>query len=100
MVIFATFDPRGVHNPLNFPLNVFSVPFRFIGIHFDHCKNKIQIFNFCLSHRLYRGLEVTVGTEDPLQIFSKGVFVQEGSSGTCFDHGQFEIKTFPIYAPP
>ena len=30
----------------------------------------------------------------------KGIFVQKGSSGTCFDHGQFEIKTFPIYTPP
>ena len=29
-------------------------------------KNKIQIFNFGLSHRLYRGSEVTVGSEDPL----------------------------------
>ena len=28
------------------------------------------------------------------------LFVQEGSSRTCFDHGQFEIKTFPIYARP
>ena len=27
------------------------------------------------------------------------IFVQEGSSGTRFDHGQFEIKTFRIYAP-
>ena len=42
-------------NLSNFPLNVLSVPFRLIGIHFDHCKNKIQIFNFCLFHRLYRG---------------------------------------------
>ena len=41
-----------------------------------------------------------VGSEDQLQIFLKGIFVQEGSSGTRFDHGQFEIKTFPIYAPP
>ena len=42
-----------------------------------------------------------MGSEDPLQkIFLKGIFVQEGSSGTRFDHGQFEIKTFPIYAPP
>ena len=32
--------------------------------------------------------------------FFKGIFVQEESSGTRFDHGQFEIKTFPIYAPP
>ena len=35
-----------------------------------------------------------MGSEDPLQIFLKGIFVQEGSSGTRFDHGQFEIKTF------
>ena len=48
---------------------------------------------------LNRGSEVTVGSEDPLQIF-KGIFVQEGSSEIRFDHGQFEIKTFPIYAPP
>ena len=41
-----------------------------------------------------------VGSEDPLQNFFKGIFVQEGSSGTRFDHGLFEIKTFPIYAPP
>ena len=32
--------------------------------------------------------------------FSKGIFVQEGPNGTRFDHGQFGIKTFPIYAPP
>ena len=69
-------------------------------MHFDHGKNKIQIFNFCLFHRLYIGSEVMVGSDDPLQNFLKGIFAQEGSSGTRFDHGQFEIKTFPIYAPP
>ena len=37
-----------------------------------------------------------VGPEDPLQICLKGIFVQEGSSGTRFDHSQIEIKTFPI----
>ena len=41
-----------------------------------------------------------VGSKDPPQFFLKGIFVQEGSSGTRFDHGQFEMKTFPIYAPP
>ena len=41
-----------------------------------------------------------MGSEDSLQFFLKGIFIQEGSSGTHFDHGQFEIKTFPIYAPP
>ena len=70
-------------------------------MHFDHGKNKIQIFHFCLFHRLYGGgSEVTVGSEDQLQNFLKGVFVQEGSSGTRLDHGQFEIKIFPIYVPP
>ena len=39
-------------------------------------------------------------SEDPLQKNLKGIFVQEGSSGTRFDHGQLKIKTFPIYAPP
>ena len=87
-------------DPSSFPLNVFSVPFRLIGMHIHHCKNKIQFFNFCLFHRLYRGSEVMVRSEDPLQIFLKGIFVQEGSSGTRFDHGQFEIKTFLIYTPP
>ena len=55
---------------------------------------------FSLSHRLCEGSEVTVGSEDQLQNFVKGIFVQEGSSGTRFDHGQFEIKTFPIYTHP
>ena len=41
-----------------------------------------------------------MGSEDPLQNLLKGIFVQEGSSGGHFGHGQFEIKTFPIYAPP
>ena len=41
-----------------------------------------------------------MGFEDTLKIFLKGKFVQKGSSGICFDHGQFEIKTFPIYTLP
>ena len=40
------------------------------------------------------------GLKINFKIFLKGTFVQEGSSGTHFDHGQFEIKTFPIYALP
>ena len=47
------------------------------------------------------GLRWLWGLKTQLQnFFLKGIFVQEGSSGTRFDHGQFEIKTFPIYAPP
>ena len=44
--------------------------------------------------------------EDTLKIFFffffflRSKFVQKGTSGTYFDHGQFEIKTFPIYAHP
>ena len=41
-----------------------------------------------------------VGSEYPLQIFLKGIFVQEGSNETHLDLDQFEIKTFPIYTPP
>ena len=33
-------------------------------------------------------------------MFLNGIFVQEGSSESRFDHGQFEIKTFSIYARP
>ena len=63
-------------------------------------KAKFRFSIFGLSHRLYRGSKVTVGSEDELQKNFKGIFVQEESSGTRFDHGQFEIKTFPIYASP
>ena len=63
-------------------------------------KTKLKFSIFGLSHSLCRGSEVTVGSEDQLQNVLKGIFVQEGSSGTRFDHGQFDIKTFPIYAPP
>ena len=45
---------------------------------------------------LYRGSEVTMGSENPLQNFLNGIFVQEGSSRTRFDQGQFQIKTFSI----
>ena len=70
-------------------------------MHFDHGENKIRIFNFWpFPYRLCRGSGVRVGSEDNFKIFLKGVFVQEGSSGTRFDHGQYKIKTFPFYTPP
>ena len=87
-------------NPSNFPLNGFSVSFRLIGRQFDHCDNKFRFSIFCHSHRAYRRSAVMVGSEDPLQKCYKCIFFQEGSSGTHFDHGQFEIKTFPIYTCP
>ena len=88
----------GTQNPSNFPLNVFNVPFRLIGIHLDHCKNKIQIFNFCLFRRLCRRSEVTVGSENFSIYFLKSIFVQEGSSGTRFDYGQFEIRPALLFS--
>ena len=58
-------------------------------------KKKIDFQYFGLSHRLYKRSEVKVGSEDQLQFLLKGMFVQEGSSETGFNHGKFEIKTFP-----
>ena len=40
-----------------------------------------------------------MGSEDTLKIILKDKFVQKGPSGTCFEHGQFEIKTYPIFTP-
>ena len=45
-VFFVTFGRCGVLKTLKFSTNVFGVPFRLIGIQFDHFKNKFQIFNF------------------------------------------------------
>ena len=46
------------------------------------------------------GLRYWWGLKTNFKLFIRGIFVQEGSSGTRFDYGQFEIKTFPIYALP
>ena len=40
-----------------------------------------------------------VGSEEPLQFFFKGHIVKEGSSGTYFDHGQFEITKLALFIP-
>ena len=100
VLISAHLAALGYLKPFKFSIKCHSVPFGLIRIHFNHCKNRIQIFNFCLFNRLYRESAVTVGSETHFKDFLKGIFVQEGSCGTHFDHGQFEIKTFPIYAPP
>ena len=54
-------------------------------LHFDHCRNKIQIFVFfALPIGLYRllivrGSEVTMGSEDPLQnIFLRAYLFKRG----------------------
>ena len=77
-----------------------SVSFRLIGIHFDHCKNKIEFFNFCLFHRPHRGSGVTVGSENPLQNFFKGNII-------LFKGGQVEhvltmanLKLKPVLFTP
>ena len=55
---------------------------------------------FCSPNRLCRGLRWWWGLKTNFKKFLKCIFVQEGSSETRVDHGWFEIKTFPIYAPP
>ena len=75
-----------------------SVPFRLIGIHFDHCKNNMQIFNFCLFHRLYRGSEVTVGSEDPLHFF-KGHFCSRGVKWNTFWPWPIWNQNLPYLCP-
>ena len=60
-------------------------------------KFKFSIFAFSIG---YKGILGNGGVWRPTSIFFKGHTVQEGSSGTGFDHGLFEIKTFPIYALP
>ena len=65
-------------------------------------KTKFKFSIFGLSHRPNKGSEVMVGSEDLLYffLFLNGIFVQTGLSGTNFDHGQFEIRTFLTYTPP
>ena len=46
------------------------------------------------------GLRWRWGLKTNFKICLKEIFVQDWSSGTRFDHGQFEIKSFPIYAHP
>ena len=70
-------------------------------MHFDHGKKQNSDFQFLAFSIGYVGdLRWRWGLKTNFKIFLKGIFVQEESSETCFDHGQFEIKTFPIYAPP
>ena len=62
-------------------------------------KNKFRFSTFGFSHRPYRESAVTVALKTHFKYFRKGIFVQEGSSGTHFNHDQFEIKTFAIEVP-
>ena len=61
-------------------------------------KFKFSIFAFSIGY--IGGLRWWWGLKTHFKIFLKGIFVQEGSSGIRFDHGKFEIKTFPIYTLP
>ena len=56
MVISSHLAVVGYVKHSNFPFNVLSVLSRLIGIHFDHYKNKIQIFNFAFSIGYIEGL--------------------------------------------
>ena len=82
----------------------FGVPFKLIGIHVDHFKNKIKIFQVFAFPIGYTGClraKVMVGFEDPLHFFfSKGYICSRGVKWNMFDHFQFEIKTFHIYVSP
>ena len=70
-------------------------------MHLENGKNKNQIFQ-CLAFPIgyIRGLRWQWGLKTDFKICVKGIFVHEESSGMRFDHGQFEIKTFRIYALP
>ena len=44
---FETYNvSMGPLDHVQFCLNVIIIPFRFLWMHFDHGKNRIQIFNF------------------------------------------------------
>ena len=70
-------------NPSNFLSIVSSVPFRLIEYILTIARIKFNFSIFCLFHRLYRGSEVTVGSEDPLQIF-KGHICSRGVKWNTF----------------
>ena len=53
-------------------------------MHFDHGKNKFRFSIFCISHRLCRGSEVTVGSEDQLQKFFNGHICSGGVKWNTF----------------
>ena len=62
-----------------------------------------QFFAFPIGYRPIGVLTLRWGLKTHFNFFFfflKGIFAQEGSSGTRFDHGQIENKTFSIYAPP
>ena len=47
-------------------------------MHLDHGKQKIRFSIFGFSHRLCRRAEVTVGSEDQLQIFLRAYLFRRG----------------------
>ena len=59
-------------------------------MHFDHGKNEIEIFNF---------LAFPIGYIGGLR-WRWGLKTNIKKKKKRFDYGEFEIKTFPIYAPP
>ena len=59
-------------------------------------KSKIQIFNFGLSHRPCRGSEVTVGSEDPLQIFERVYLFKRGQVEHILTMANLQLKPSPF----
>ena len=56
--------PWGLQITSNLCLNIITIPFRLLWMHFDHGITKFRFSIFSLSRRLCRGYEVTVGCED------------------------------------
>ena len=70
---------------IQFCLTGIIIPFRLLRIHFDHGKNKSQIFVFWpFPYRPCRKSEVTVGSEDPLRKFLKGYICSRGVKWNTF----------------
>ena len=65
-----------------------------------HGKSKIQIFNFGLSHRPCRGSEVTVGSEDPLQIFERVYLFKRGQVEHILTMANLQLKPSPFTPRP
>ena len=78
----------------------YNISFKFDVNAFWPWQEQNSDFQFLTFPIGYVGVWGDGGVWRPTLNFLKGIFVQEGSSGTRFDHGQYEIKTFPICVPP
>ena len=83
----------------DFCLNI-TFPFRLLWMHFNHGKNKFRFSIFGFSHRLYRGSEVTVGSEDPLTIFLKAYLLKKGQVEQVLTTTNLKLKPSPFMPRP